>query len=67
MLLDQAGTGAPKDRPPHDEHEHRAGRESGARVTTRAVVVFGFPRGKVAYLDFFRTKEKALDAVGLSG
>jgi ketosteroid isomerase-like protein len=42
------------------------GMGSGARVTNRLVYVYGFRGGKVVYFDAFDTKEKALEAVGLS-
>lgn len=38
------------------------GRGSGARLTNRLAMVFGFSGGKIAYFDVFRTKERALEA-----
>ena len=41
------------------------GTASGAEVMTRLVNVFGFHQGRAVYFDVFRTKERALEAVGL--
>jgi ketosteroid isomerase-like protein len=40
------------------------GKGSGAEVSNRLVHVWGFARGKVTYLDVYRTKEEAMRAVG---
>jgi hypothetical protein len=38
---------------------------SGAEITNRFVTVWGVRQGKVTYLDAYRTKAEALEAVGL--
>ena len=42
------------------------GKASGAAVVNHLVLVWGVRRGKVTYLDAYRTKTEALAAVGLS-
>ena len=46
-------------------HQFARGVESGAEVTNRLVEVFGVRDGMVTYLDAYRTKREALEAVGL--
>jgi ketosteroid isomerase-like protein len=41
------------------------GRASGVETSGRMTYVFGFRQGKVTYFDTYRTKEEALEAVGL--
>jgi ketosteroid isomerase-like protein len=41
------------------------GRESGVEITDRIVLVYGIRDGKMTSLDAYRTKEAALEAVGL--
>ena len=41
------------------------GRASGAGVTNRFAFVYGFRQGKIDYVDGYRTKREALEAVGL--
>jgi ketosteroid isomerase-like protein len=42
------------------------GRESGAEVSNRVVMVYGFREGKVTSGDAYRTKGEALEAAGLT-
>ena len=41
------------------------GKASGLEVTNRLVAVWGIRRAKVTSVDFYRTKNEALEAVGL--
>jgi ketosteroid isomerase-like protein len=41
------------------------GKVSGAKATNRVVVVWGIRQGRVSYVDAYRTKHEALEAVGL--
>jgi ketosteroid isomerase-like protein len=41
------------------------GRESGAEITDRIVLMYGIRDGKMTSLDAYRTKSEALEAAGL--
>lgn len=43
------------------------GKASGAEITNRIAVVWGLRRGKLTYLEAYRTKREALEAVAGSG